>query len=100
MYGKIGPGEKKNPIFVCVSSSKRKECGASYSRTYIVSLDREHYYKVHAFNSRQALNIVMDIGKNPPTTTQPHLHLGKKRHPIQNHSIRLRLSVKILQHNY
>lgn len=78
MSGKSLSEMKKKQAFVRALSSSRKMYGTSYPRTFIVSLDRENFYKVHALNSRQALNIVMSIGANPPATTQPPPAPGKK----------------------
>lgn len=69
---------KKNQAFVRALSSSRKTYGTSHPRAFIVSLDRENFYKVHALNSRQALSIVMSIGANPPATTPPPPAPGKK----------------------
>ena len=41
------------------------------TRTFLVSLDRENFYRVKASSSKQALGIVMRIGRNPPSPNPP-----------------------------
>lgn len=87
---------KKKQAFVRVLYSSRKKYGVSYPRTFIVSLDKKSFYKVNALNSRQALNIVMSIGENPPPTTSPPPAPGKK---ISAHS-ELRCSATSISKDY
>ena len=79
MYGKNAlRGRKRQPLIRELTSTTEK-CGRIYSRTFIVSLDRENFYTVRALNSRQAFRFVMSIGENPPPPTPPPPVPGKKR---------------------
>lgn len=66
---------KKNPYtvngFSVIEVPTRKKSDVIQRRAFVVSTDKKNYYKVYARNRRQAIQIVMSIGKNPPPSTEP-----------------------------
>ena len=78
MYSKRKLKSNEKQVIIQALSPSRRKCGKPYPRVYIVSLDGERFYKVHALSESQALSIVMSIGVNPPPVTPPPPAPGKE----------------------
>lgn len=65
--------------FIRELHQEKRQYGGKLLRTFIISSDREKFYKVCSLNYQQALAAVMHIGENPPASTPAPPAPGKKR---------------------
>ena len=65
--------------FIKELRQEKRQYGGKILRTFIISSDREKFYKVCSSNYYQALTAVMHIGENPPASTPAPPAPGKKR---------------------